>query len=433
MNKLVLNIISLNILFVGCGSDNSVQSLISDSLHDADDLITHAAQSYIQLNTDGSRLVLGAGRMPQVPYVEIELDGRARWIVAAPTGSSSIWVAVLEDGRVQAFRVKDGLWIPTEIGVNNLSPLRPPVLVIEEGLRGSLLLPPDDCAPQAYPVVSKDGRMVYISENGDLVLLDGDLRNSLPINALPDARILLDEEGQGVVYTGPTSRYPHGALGDALEPSGIAVFSIIEDLLLLHKFEFSAPFVAEGLAPLWFDWDGDRRREIFVTLSEELGGSKVAVYSEDGRLIAESDATGSSFRWRHLLAYGSFSPTGLNELVCVRTPHTYGVVEFYQRIENKVVRVAEIAGYTSHVFNTRNVNLSLMGDLDGDGILEVLLMDQDRSHLTAVGHRSGGATRLWQLEIGGKATSNLTAIALDDGSQLVGVGHDGHRLRIWGP
>jgi hypothetical protein len=433
MKKLLLNIISLNILFVGCGSDNSVRSVISDSLLDADNSIIHVAHSYVPSHMNGSRWILGAGRLPQVSYVEIELDGRPRWIVAAPTGLSSIWAAVLEDGRVQAFRVKDGLWVPTDLGVNNVSPFRPPVLNIELGLRGSLLVSPDDCAPQVYPVVSKDGRMVYIDGNGDLVLLDGELRSHLPINALPDARILLDEEGRGVVYTGPTGSYPHGALGDALESSGVAVFSIVEDLLLLNEFEFLEPFVAEGLAPMWFDWDGDRRREIFTTLSEESGGSKVVVYSDEGRLIAESDATGSAFQWRHLLAYGAFSPTGLSELVCVRTPHTYGVVEFYQRIENKLVRVAEIAGYTSHVFNTRNVDLSIAGDLDGDGALEILLMDQDGSHLTAVGHRGRGATRLWKLEVGGKATSNLTAIVLDDGSQLVGIGHDGHRLRIWGP
>jgi len=434
MKKLVLYIISLNILFIGCGSDNSVRSVISDSFLDADDSIIHIAHSYVPSQMkNGSRWVRGAGRLPQVSYVEIELGGRPRWIVAAPTGLSSIWAAVLEDGRVQAFRIQDGLWVPTDLGVNNLSPFRPPVLNIELGLRGSLLVPPDDCAPQVYPVVTKDGRIVYIDRNGDLVLLDGELRSHLPINALPDARILVNEEGRGVVYTGPTGSYPHGALGDALESTGIAVFSIIEDLLLLNKFEFPEPFVAEGLAPMWFDWDGDRRREIFTTLSEESGGSKVVVYSDEGRLIAESDATGSAFQWRHLLAYGAFSPTGLNELVCVRTPHTYGVVEFYQRIENKLVRVAEIAGYTSHVFNTRNVDLSIAGDLDGDGALEILLMDQDRSHLTAVGHRGRGATRLWKLEVGGKATSNLTAIVLDDGSQLVGIGHDGHQLRIWGP
>ena len=432
MIQLVVIISSLIFLISGCGGENSVQSVIGDS-QEGGVFFVDAQRSYNQSHMDGSRWVLGAGRFPQVPYVEVDLEGRPQWIVAAPTGLSSIWVVVLEDGSVQSFRVKNGLWSSADVGLDKLNPLRPPVLEIKESLRGNLLLPPDDCSLLSSPVVSENGSMVYIDWNGDLILINDNSRSSLAINALPDARILLDDDGSGVVYTDPTSRYPHGALGDIFEPGGIAVFSIDDGLSMLSEFEFSAPWVGEGLAPLWFDWDGDRRREIFTTLSGESNGSKVAVYSEDGKLIAESEVTGSAFRWRHLLAFGPFSPTGSNELVCVRTPHTNGVVEFYERIEDKLVRVAEISGYTSHLFNTRNTNLSIAGDLDGDGAMEVLLLHQDETRLTAIAHRFGGATRLWQLVIGGKATSNLVAIMLADGSQMVGVGHDGNKLRIWGP
>ncbi len=75
--------------------------------------------------------------------------------------------------------------------------------------------------------------MVYVDKNGDLVSRGEKLKSSLAINALPDACILFNEDGKGVHYTGPTIHYPHGVLGDASELSGIAIFSIGEDLLLL--------------------------------------------------------------------------------------------------------------------------------------------------------------------------------------------------------
>ena len=78
------------------------------------------------------------------------------------------------------------------------------------------------------------------------------MKGRLAINALPDARILLDEDGKRVIHTGLSSHYSHSALGYALETRGKAIFSIGKDLLLLNQFEFSTPLVTEGIAPLWF-------------------------------------------------------------------------------------------------------------------------------------------------------------------------------------
>ena len=78
------------------------------------------------------------------------------------------------------------------------------------------------------------------------------MKGRLAINALTDARILLDEDGKRVIHTGLTRHYSHGALGYALETRGIAIFSIGKDLLLLNQFVFFTPLVTEGIARLWF-------------------------------------------------------------------------------------------------------------------------------------------------------------------------------------
>ena len=65
--------------------------------------------------------------------------------------------------------------------------------------------------------------------------------------------------------------------------------------------------------------------------------------------------------------------------------------------------------------------MALAGDFDGDGSLEILLPNQERSQ------------RLWQVDLGGQMKTNLTAAVLADGKMLVGAAYAGQRLRIWGP
>ncbi|MGB2909420.1 MAG: hypothetical protein WBB55_02445, partial [Anaerolineales bacterium] len=54
---------------------------------------------------DGNRYVYGRGGLPEVRPLDIPLAGEPHWVVAAPGEAGSIWVAVLRDGRVQAFSV----------------------------------------------------------------------------------------------------------------------------------------------------------------------------------------------------------------------------------------------------------------------------------------------------------------------------------------
>ena len=77
--------------------------------------------------------------------------------------------------------------------------------------------------------------------------------------------------------------------------------------------------------------------------------------------------------------------------------------------------------------------MALAGDFDGDGSLEILLPNQERTHLAAIGRNARGAQRLWQVDLGGQMTTNLTAAVLADSKMLVGAAHAGQRLRIWGP
>jgi hypothetical protein len=90
-------------------------------------------------------------------------------------------------------------------------------------------------------------------------------------------------------------------------------------------------------------------------------------------------------------------------------------------------------GFTSHVIGTRNLDMGMAGDFDGDGRVEVLLPDQTRTELGGIRRVEGGAEVVWMIPVGGRVSTNLAAVELIDGSLAVGVGREDGVLRIWYP
>ncbi len=121
------------------------------------------------------------------------------------------------------------------------------------------------------------------------------------------------------------------------------------------------------------------------------------------------------------------------ELTAVRTPHIDGVVEFYRWQGNELMLVAELPGYTSHVIGSRNLDMAMAGDFNGDGRTELLLPTPDLTQLGGIQHTDEGATAVYHLDIGGELASNLAGVALGDGGTAVGPGRTDNVLRIWQP
>ena len=67
-----------------------------------------------------------------------------------------------------------------------------------------------------------------------------------------------------------------------------------------------------------------------------------------------------------MIACAGFTGRGL-ELVVVRTSHISGIVELYALEGETMETVAQLSGFTSHVVGTRNLDMALAGDFDGDG------------------------------------------------------------------
>lgn len=389
---------------------------------------------YTYHRPDGNRLVSGKGSLPESAFVDVPLDGQPVWVVGAASGDSSLWAVALADGRVQAFSLFAGQLQKIDIKPDRLPAGMPPLLKVDNGTP-ELVISGDENASQlshAVPLDRHGDLIAFINVSGDVVIDRGGIETArLQVNALPDARLLVDEKGRILVLNKPTDRYGHGVLGDRVEAAGIAVLETQPNARLVRQIDIYEPAVVEGITPFWTDLNADGEREIIVTHSDASQGAGLVVYNQDGAIIAAGSSIGMGNRWRNQLGAAQFDTGGEIEIVDVRTPHLTGVVEFFNWDENELKTAAELPGYTSHVIGTRNLDMGLIGDFDGDGVNEVLLPNQERTELAAVFRMEMGAVQDWSIPLDGVLSSNLAAVTMPDNRIILAAGLESGILRIW--
>lgn len=378
-----------------------------------------------QNNLLGNHLIEGSIDMQDASINDIPLDGTPLWLASAPFENGVLFTVMLENGRTHAFHINEQSYELYEISPAQLPVGMPPLLVISDG-KAQLIASPQDASPFTNPLLI-DNKLVYIGANGDLVLSDSISQSRLPVNALPDARILLDEKDRLLLLTGPTNRYDHGVLGDGMEASAITLIETQPQMRVIRNITIRSPDVIEGISPIWADLDNDGIREIIVTLSNDRGGARIAAYREDGRLLAESPPIGLGHRWRHQIAVARFEPDQPHLIVSIRTPHIGGVVEFFQLNAGRLDPVRETAGFSAHTIGSRNLDSAVAGDFNNDGIAELLAPDQAHTSLGVISF-SGVLT---SVPLDGVLTSNLS-VTDNNGNLFIGAGTPGN-LRIWSP
>jgi hypothetical protein len=388
--------------------------------------------AYTHLQPDGNRYLEGQGNMPGTQPLDIKLSGVPKWLVAALNGAGSLWVVVLEDGTTQAFQLEGRQAVETTFSLRSLPAGAPPLLAVS-GDQIDLLASRSDLQTRfSHPVpLGAPGRMAFIEVGGDLVVLqDGFEAGRVSVDALPDARLLVDEQERVLLLTNPSARYPHGIAGDELEATEITLVETQPSVRVVRRISIPGQRVVEGISPIWADLNGDGQREIIVTLSDADEGAQVVVYDESGGQMAAGPAVGRGNRWRHQIAVAPFGVNGELELAEVLTPHIGGIAGFYRLEGDSLDLIVQTDGVTSHPLFSRNLDMGLAADLDGDGHPELVVFDQPFLEIKALRRTKDSVELAWQTPIGGKAVTNLAAVNTGGGIAL-GVGREDGVLRIW--
>lgn len=410
--------------------------VIPTHAQDSDTIVT---QVYTHHHASGNRNIEGTGTFPNVNHLVFPLYGLPVWVIGTivdgVVDGAPQFVIVHDTGRIDVVDV-------VVDDVTSLSrtfpPAAPPVYSQRSDTTWSLDQGIADSSPLSHPMAIGSSS-VYIAANGDLVLWRDDSEvHRLELNIQPDARLVVNSSGQIAVYAEATDgRYVHGIMGDDLEGSALVIVEIVDSSLqVTMRVDLQGEDVFEGLSPIWADVDEDGIDDLITTVSNGSLGAQIRVYTvnHDGQVsFIPGPAIGQGFRWRHQLVWGAFGPNGEMELVDVLTPHIGGIVEFMRYDGERLVVVESLSGYTSHVIGSRNLDMAVAGDFNGDGQLEIVLPNQQRDSLSGIQHTANGAQVMWTLPLNGTLSSNLSAITLPDGRLGLAAGTSDNRLHVWLP
>ncbi len=354
-----------------------------------------------------------------------------------PDDIRSEWVAVLNDGRLQRFDVhlNNGKVEEITSGITPLSPSIPHFIKPAKMQIKADGFPPGEASRWTTPLTVGEDLQVFVDPNGDVVFWKNCEVARLSVHALPDTRILIDDHERLLVLNAPVNRYQHGILGDKTEAGGFVIIDA-KSMKVIHSVTIDPPDVIESLQPIWADWDGDGEREVDLTLSNNNTGSRLALFSEAGKLLAQGPPIGKGHRWRDALTIAPFGPDGRRELAEVITPHIGGILQYvyWDKAHGALKPAASADHYSTHDIGTRNLDLFAAADWDRDGTPELLLPNQSKSGLAVVKRTTAGIQQIASFVLNGKLSTNISVLAIqqDAGTQsIAAAGTKEGILKLW--
>ncbi len=186
-------------------------------------------------------------------------------------------------------------------------------------------------------------------------------------------------------FTQPTTRYAHGVLGDAVE-WGALEMTLADGRTRIVTLPDTRVF--EDLAPRLADLDGDGAPEVVVIETDIATGASLAIYGPGGK-IAATPHIGRPNRWLAPAGIGDLDGDGHIELAYVDRPHLAKTLRIWRYAGGALTEIAQLGGVTNHRIGEAFITGGLRDCGEGP---ELILASADWSRLVAIRH-SGG----WQL------------------------------------
>ncbi len=243
-------------------------------------------------------------------------------------------------------------------------------------------------------------------------------RTRAPKDALPDG-LVAEAAGLDIRrawYAQPTTRYDHGILGDRIEAGSLEV---ADSGRRRSRIVLPRSSVFEDLKPRVADLNGDGRAEVVTIKSYLDRGGSLAVYGLKGsalRRLAQTPPIGRANRWLNVAGIADFDGNGGREIAIVVTPHIGGTLEFWSYTGARLRRIAAAAGFSNHAIGSRNLGLSAVADIDGDGRADLAVPDDSRRRLKLVGLRNGRVSILATIDLPDRVSHDIAVIADTSGA-----------------
>ncbi|MDA8586473.1 VCBS repeat-containing protein [Rhodobacteraceae bacterium] len=179
------------------------------------------------------------------------------------------------------------------------------------------------------------------------------LRSLLAAGLILAATEALAQDVTAASFGGPTTRYAHGILGDAIE-HGELVMTLVSGVQ--RRVVLPENRVFEDTEPRLFDVDGDGDREVIVVESDIRQGARLSIYDGDG-LVAANAFIGQSNRWLSPAGIGAadLDGDGQVELAYVDRPHLAKTLRIFRFQNGNLIPLANLPGVTNHRIGERDI------------------------------------------------------------------------------
>lgn len=197
-------------------------------------------------------------------------------------------------------------------------------------------------------------------------------------------------------FAGPTTRYPHGALGDPVEHETL----VLDFAATTRHLTLDPVLVFEDEAPRLADLDGDGAPEVIVVESHRDLGARLAIWGPSGRLAA-TPFIGQRFRWLAPLGAADLDGDGRVELAWVDRPHLAHLLRIwrYDPAGPSLSEVATAPGVTNHRIGWEHIPGGLrdcgagpemiLADADWRQVLALRLLPDGRVTRSVIGRYDG--------------------------------------------
>jgi len=155
----------------------------------------------------------------------------------------------------------------------------------------------------------------------------------------------------GAAYEAPSTRYPHGVLGDT-EEWGTLALALSDGRL--RRIVLPETRVFEDTGPRLVDLDGDGAPEVIAVESHRDLGARLVIHGPEGE-IAASPHIGTRFRWLAPLGAADLDGDGRIEIAWIDRPHLARILRVWRFESGTLAPVAELPGLTNHRIGERDI------------------------------------------------------------------------------
>ena len=152
-------------------------------------------------------------------------------------------------------------------------------------------------------------------------------------------------------YDDATTRYAHGVLGDAVEPSSLHAKTVNGKVI---SVTLETAQVFEDIQPRLADIDGDGQNEIITIRSHNQKGAQIAVYGVTQAapntlsLIASTPYIGQAYRWLAPVGVADFNNDGAMDIAYIDRPHLAKILRVWSYHDGGLKQVGQKQGLTNH-------------------------------------------------------------------------------------